>query len=154
MNASYATFDLHQAVFALSDALDLVGVDDVAHGKKVGIMSAMSAMCAQALGWGSQEQAGMFDLAMLHDIGVSSTQTHQHLLREFDWPDAHIHAELGYALLRDFAPLAHLAVPIRYRHTRWDQLQNKTAHLLNERQALQANLIYLTDRVDTFAAPY
>ena len=145
------SFDLHQVVFALSDALDLVGVDDVAHGKRVGIMSAQ---CAQALGWSEVDQALMFDLGMLHDIGVSSTQTHLHLLQEFDWPDAQSHAELGYELLGKFAPLAHLAIPVRYHHTRWDQLKTMPLDRLSAQQALQANLIYLTDRVDTFAAPY
>ena len=32
--------DLRQAIYALSDSLDLVGVDDVAHGKRVGVMAA------------------------------------------------------------------------------------------------------------------
>lgn len=151
MSISYSKFDLHQVVFALSDALDLVGVDDVAHGKRVGIMSAQ---CAQALGWSADDQALMFDLGMLHDIGVSSTQTHLHLLQEFDWPDAQIHAELGHKLLGEFAPLAHLAIPVRYHHTRWDLLKTLAPDRLSAQQALQANLIYLTDRVDTFAAPY
>lgn len=151
MSTGYSKFDLHQVVFALSDALDLVGVDDVAHGKRVGIMSAQ---CARALGWSENDQALMFDLGMLHDIGVSSTQTHLHLLQEFDWPGAQTHAELGYELLGEFPPLSHLAVPVRYHHTRWDRLQNLVPHQLSAQQALQANLIYLTDRIDTFAAPH
>jgi putative nucleotidyltransferase with HDIG domain len=145
------SFDLRQVIFALSDALDLVGVDDVAHGKRVGIMSAS---CARVLGWSAQQQAFMFDLGMLHDIGVSSTQTHLHLLQEFDWPNSQEHAELGYQLLGEFAPLSSLAVPVRYHHTRWDKLQEMVPDRLTMAQALQANLIYLTDRVDTFAAPH
>jgi putative nucleotidyltransferase with HDIG domain len=145
------SFDLRQVIFALSDALDLVGVDDVAHGKRVGIMSAN---CAQVLGWSAEQQAFMFDLGMLHDIGVSSTQTHLHLLQEFDWPNSQEHAELGSRLLGEFAPLSSLAVPVRYHHTRWDRLQERGPAELSKMQALQANLIYLTDRVDTFAAPY
>ena len=144
-------FDLRQVVFALSDALDLVGVDDVAHGKRVGIMSAN---CARVLGWRAEQQILMFDLGMLHDIGVSSTLTHQHLLREFDWSGSQEHAELGYQLLGEFAPLAHLAVPIRYHHTRWDKLLQRVPDQLTMEQALHANLIYLADRVDTFAAPF
>lgn len=146
-----AGFDLRQAVFALSDALDLVGVDDVAHGKRVGIMAMF---CAQALGWSDAEKSLMFDMGLLHDIGVSSTQTHQHLLLEFDWPQSQTHAELGSELLASFAPLAHLALPVRYHHTRWDQLIQKVPAELSLAQALQANLIFLTDRVDTFAAPF
>lgn len=146
-----AEFDLRQAVFALSDALDLVGVDDVAHGKRVGIMAMF---CARALGWGEATQSLLFDMGLLHDIGVSSTQTHQHLLLEFDWPQSQTHAELGFELLNKFAPLAHMAVPIRYHHTRWDQLLQKVPAELTMEQALHANLIFLADRVDTFAAPY
>ena len=151
MTCNQFSFNLRQVVFALSDALDLVGVDDVAHGKRVGIMSVH---CAQVLGWSEEQQSLMFDLGMLHDIGVSSTQVHQHLLQEFDWPDSHVHAELGAALLGAFAPLAHLALPVRYHHTRWDRLWPLVPDRLSAQQALQANLIYLADRVDTFAAPF
>ncbi len=151
MKSGEFTFNLRQVVFALSDALDLVGVDDVAHGKRVGIMCAH---CASVLGWSEAQQTLMFDLGMLHDIGVSSTQTHQHLLQEFDWPDSQAHAELGARLLGEFPPLAHLAEPIRYHHTRWDLLQQSVPGRLSLQQALQANMVYLTDRVDTFAAPF
>lgn len=142
---------MRQAVFALSDALDLVGVDDVAHGKRVGIMALF---CARALGWSEEQQNCMFDMGLLHDIGVSSTQTHQHLLLEFDWPQSQTHADLGCELLSQFAPLAHLAVPIRYHHTRWDRMLEKVPSDLTMSQALQANLIFMMDRVDTFAAPH
>lgn len=140
--------ELHHVVYALSDALDLVGVDDVAHGKRVGIMAAA---CAQALGWSQTEQDFMFELGMLHDIGVSSTQTHQHLVAEFDWVGSQQHTVVGQALLERFEPLADMALPVRYHHTRWPELQ---ALDLPERVALQANLVYLVDRVDTLAAPH
>ena len=142
---------LSQIICALSDALDLVGVDDLAHGKRVGIMAAA---CGRALDWDAAECEFLIDLGLLHDIGVSSTQTHQHLLLEFDWESSQDHAIRGYTLLRDFAPLARLAVPIRYHHTRWDQLQPQIGKMLDAQQALEANLIFLVDRVDTFAAPY
>lgn len=142
---------LSQIVCALSDALDLVGVDDVAHGKRVGIMAAQ---CGRALGWDSGECEFLVDLGLLHDIGVSSTQTHQHLLLEFDWENSQDHAKRGYELLRPFEPLARLALPIRYHHTRWDKLETLVGQSLTEREALEANLIFLVDRVDTFAAPY
>lgn len=140
--------ELHHIIYALSDALDLVGVDDVAHGKRVGVMAST---CAQALGWTSAVCHFVFELGMLHDIGVSSTRMHQHLLAEFDWVGCQEHALLGHDLLLDFAPLAKMALPIRYHHTLWEQL--RTLPLAPE-VALQANIIYLTDRVDTLAAPY
>ena len=143
--------DLRSVVYALSDALDLVGIDDVAHGKRVGIMAAQ---CAKLMGWDEAERSFMFDLGMLHDIGVSSTQTHQHLLLEFDWEDSWKHAERGYELLKDFVPLSRMAVPIRHHHTRWDKLGALMPQSLAAQQADEANLIFLVDRVDTFAAPY
>lgn len=64
--------DLRQVIHALADALDLVGVDDVAHGKRVGVMAAE---CGRVEGLGADEVAFLFELGMLHDIGVSSTRS-------------------------------------------------------------------------------
>lgn len=140
--------DLRQVIYALSDALDLVGVDDVAHGKRVGIMAAE---CAQGLGLPPAQRTWLFDLGILHDIGVSSTATHQHLVEEFDWAGSQRHAVVGHDLLCRFAPLADMALPIRYHHTRWDDL---CAQGVAPGVARAANLILLVDRVDAMAAPY
>jgi len=140
--------DLRHVIYALSDALDLVGVDDVAHGKRVGIMAAE---CGKVMGLSEAECTFLFDLGMLHDIGVSSTQTHRHLVQEFDWEGSQGHADVGYRLLRDFAPLARMAGPIRYHHTRWELL---SALEVEPEIARQANLILLVDRVDALTAPY
>jgi putative nucleotidyltransferase with HDIG domain len=137
--------DLRHVIYALSDALDLVGVDDVAHGKRVGIMAAE---CAKGLHWPPAEVQFVFDLGILHDIGVSSTQTHQHLVSEFDWAGSQHHAVVGHDLLKDFAPLAHMALPVRYHHTRWEVL---VATGVDAAVARHANLILL---VDALAAPY
>ena len=140
--------DLRQVFYALSDALDLVGVDDVAHGKRVAVMAAE---VAKALAWPQTEVLGMFDLGLVHDIGVSSTAVHQHLVTEFDWEGSQEHAELGYRLLKDFGPMAALALPIRYHHTRWDVMQEKG---VDDITARKANLILLVDRVDAMAAAF
>lgn len=147
--ASALTVDLRQAVYALSDALDLVGIDDVGHGKRVGVMAAA---CAQVLGLDPARQRFLFDLGMLHDIGVSSTSTHNHLVSEFDWKGSQAHCEIGYALLRRFAPLSDMALPIRYHHTHWSVLSTRTD--IDPAVARQANLIFLVDRVDALAAPH
>ena len=81
--------DLRHVIYALSDALDLVGIDDAAHGKRVGIMAAE---CALRMGLGESETTFLFDLGLLHDIGVSSTRIHQHLIGEFDWAGSQDHA--------------------------------------------------------------
>lgn len=151
MSRALPKSDLRQVIYALSDALDLVGVDDVAHGKRVGIMAAE---CSRLQGASDAEITFMFDLGMLHDIGVSSTQTHHELVNQFDWDNSHVHAELGYNLLRGFEPLARMAIPVRYHHTHWKKLAGMPASEISLQQARQANLIFMVDRVDALAAPY
>jgi len=140
--------DLRQVIYALSDALDLVGIDDVAHGKRVGVMAAE---CAKALQLPNDEVLFLFDLGVLHDIGVSSTTTHHHLVSEFDWAGSQGHTRVGYELLRDFAPLSRMALPVRYHHTRWDAMVKEG---VSADVVMQANLILLVDRVDALTAPY
>jgi len=62
--------NLHEAIYSLSDALDLVGVDHIHHGKRVAFMAAE---CAKALNWNSQKIDTLFQAAILHDCGVSNT---------------------------------------------------------------------------------
>ena len=143
--------DLRHVVYALSDALDLVGVDDVAHGKRVGIMAAE---CGKVMGLAEAETTFLFDLGMLHDIGVSSTQTHHHLITEFDWENSQVHAELGYKLLREFAPLSRMALPVRYHHTRWEKLNSTTLLGAYRATSVTGQSHLLVDRVDALAAPY
>jgi len=147
--ASGLRVDLRQAIYALSDALDLVGVDDVAHGKRVGIMAAA---VGRQLGRPAEACAALFDCGLLHDIGVSTTTMHHHLVSEFDWESSQQHCHAGHALLRDFPPLCRLAEPILYHHTHWSALAGLAAVAPAVRE--QANLIYLVDRVDALAAPY
>lgn len=89
---------------------------------------------------------------MLHDIGVSSTFIHCHLVSEFDWESSQFHCEVGHDLLKDFPPLAPLAEPIRYHHTHWHRLLQTPG--LAAGVMRQANLIFLVDRVDALAAPH
>jgi putative nucleotidyltransferase with HDIG domain len=134
--------DLRHVIFALSDALDLVGVDDLGHGKRVGIIAAE---CARALGLPETEVSFMFDLGMLHDLGVSSTQVHRHLAEDFDWEGCQLHCDHGRRLLGAFPPLAGLAPAVGHHHTRWDLLADLE---LDPDDARRANLVFLADRVD------
>jgi len=134
--------DLRHVIYALSDALDLVGVDDVGHGKRVGIMAYE---CGRRKGLTGAELTFLFDLGILHDIGVSSTQIHRHIVAEFAWAGTGPHCEIGAALLQEFKPLAPLALPVRHHHTPWEELITLG---LEPDIAWQANLICLTDRVD------
>lgn len=139
------SIDLGQAVHALSDALDLVGVDNVLHGKRVGFMALC---CGEALGFDAQQLDDLFHAGLLHDCGVSSTQTHRFLVQELDWKGVEFHCVKGSELLSRFTPLAHLAPIVRYHHTHWDVLN---ALGIPPPVARWANLIYLVDRVDALA---
>ena len=142
------TIDLGQAIHALSDALDLVGVDEVCHGKRVGYMALQ---CGRSLGLGNPELEDLFHAGLLHDCGVSSTHMHRCLVNELDWEGSEFHCIKGSELLNQFPPLAHLAPVVRYHHTHWEALR---AAKLPEKTAQLANLLYLVDRVDALTAPH
>ena len=104
--------NLHQAVLALSDALDLVGVDYLFHGKRVGFM--MLKGYADIKTELSEDQ--VFQLGLLHDIGVSSTKVHRHLISELEWSGAQEHCIVGADRLKRFPPLAPLSPYVLYDH--------------------------------------
>jgi putative nucleotidyltransferase with HDIG domain len=139
---------MRQVVLVIGSAVDLVGVDDVLHGRRVGIIARE---CAKRLGWDQATQTMLFDAGILHDCGVSSTRVRHNLVNELDWQGSNIHCERGYELLKGFAPLSHIAPIILYHHTHWEEL---TGLDLAPTTARYANLIYLADRIDVNAAPY
>lgn len=133
--------DLKSAVLALSDALDLVGVNDFQHGKRVAMIARESALL---LGWPEARLDNLVCACLLHDLGVSSTAVHRQLVHQTEWDDRHAHCERGYELLQPFAHLSLLANAIRYHHTPWVELPSD----LSETDAVDSNLIFLADRVD------
>ncbi|GBG15477.1 uncharacterized protein NMK_3085 [Novimethylophilus kurashikiensis] len=133
--------NLHQAVYSLSDALDLVGVTHIHHGKRVAYMAAE---CAKLLGWHKHQLDDLFQAGILHDSGVSKTYIHSRLT-QFEWENEMEHCEAGAALLASTPLLSKLSDIVRYHHTHWSVLQKLD---LPEQVKLSANCIYLADRVD------
>ncbi|MDH3393062.1 MAG: hypothetical protein OEL66_03575, partial [Desulfobulbaceae bacterium] len=88
--------DFRQVIHALSDALDLVGVDELQHGKRVAFM-AME--CGRAFGLDQEKLDQLYHAALLHDCGVSSTTVHRYLVTELDWSGADDHCQRGHDLL-------------------------------------------------------
>jgi len=136
--------NLHEAIYSLSDALDLVGVNHIHHGKRVAFMAAE---CAKALQWDSQQIDSLFQAAILHDCGVSNTAVHQKLT-QFEWKLEQEHCLIGEKFLRSSPLLSHLADIVLYHHTHWNHLQ---ALDLPESVKMNANCIYMMDRVDILA---
>jgi len=133
--------NLHETIYSLSDALDLVGVTQLQHGKRVAYMAAE---CGKALSWPVEQVDQLFQAGILHDCGVSNTSVHQKLT-QFQWEDEKGHCEVGAKLLKSVPLLAHLSDVILHHHTHWSDLQ---ALDLSEADKLNANCIYMVDRVD------
>lgn len=138
----------HNVVCSLSASLDLVGITETHHGKRVALMAAC---VAKQLGWSRQKQLDFLYAGMLHDCGVSTNEEHEHLVSELEWQNVQEHCTRGYEYLNECPPFKKYATWILYHHTHWDEL-NKLA--LSDEDKLAANLIFLVDRVDFLQAPH
>lgn len=136
--------DLTQVVLALSDAIDLVGVDVVQHGKRVAFVADAT---ARALDLPDGDVQDLFLACLLHDCGVSSTRAAGHLLSEVDWEESNEHCVRGADLLSRFEPFARLARIVRLHHAHWDGGEPQAE---GDGVGTLANLVFLADRVDTF----
>jgi HD-GYP domain-containing protein (c-di-GMP phosphodiesterase class II) len=144
---SIFNINLHEAIYSLSDALDLVGVTHIHHGKRVAYMATE---CGRYLGWHGQRLDDLFQAAILHDCGVSKTAVHLRLA-QFEWELEGEHCQAGAALLCASPLLHHLAPVVLQHHTHWSVLQELD---LPEQEKLNANCIYLVDRVDILSLKY
>ena len=139
--------NLHEAIYSLSDALDLVGVTHIHHGKRVAYMAAE---CGKHLGWNGPRLDDLFQAAILHDSGVSRTMVHAHLA-EMAWENESEHCKLGADLLATSPLLKHLSDTVLHHHTHWSVLKEMD---LPPEVKLRANCIYMADRVDVLALGY
>ncbi len=141
------TINIHNAISALSSALDLVGVDEIMHGKRV---ASIALAIAQQLHWSDADCLSILHAGMLHDCGVSKIIEHRQLTETLEWEGAEDHCIRGALYLSECQPLAYLATAIRYHHTRWEDLQNLN---MDECTRLHTNLLFLADRIDVLQAP-
>jgi HD-GYP domain-containing protein (c-di-GMP phosphodiesterase class II) len=139
--------NLHEAIYSLSDALDLVGVTHIHHGKRVAYMATE---CGKQLGWGGARLDELFQAAILHDSGVSRTMVHANLA-QMAWENETEHCKLGAELLASSPLLEHLADTVLHHHTHWSVLKDMD---LPQEVKLRANCIYMVDRVDVLALAY
>lgn len=138
----------HNVVCSLSSSLDLVGITEIHHGKRVALMAAC---VAKKLGWDNEKQLDLLYAGMLHDCGVSTNKEHEHLVSELDWVDVKSHCMRGYEYLNSCPYFQKYATWILHHHTHWNELKILD---LSEEDKLAANLIFLVDRVDFLQAPY
>lgn len=133
--------NLHEAIYSLSDALDLVGVTHIHHGKRVAFIASE---CGKHLGWSSTRLDDLFQAAILHDSGVSKTTVHAKLA-QMEWEHEAEHCQTGSGLLAGCSLLQHLSDTVLYHHTHWSQLKDLDLPL---QVKLHANCIYMADRLD------
>lgn len=136
--------NLHEAVYSLSDALDLVGVSHIHHGKRVAYMAAE---CGKHMKWQGLRLDNLFQAAILHDSGVSRTMVHANLA-QFEWELEADHCKIGAALLASCPLLSHLSDIVLYHHTHWGELEKMDLPMEVKQSA---NCIYMVDRVDVLS---
>lgn len=139
--------NLREVTYALSEALDYVGVDDTKHGKRVAYMAAE---IARILQWSQSDIDDILMAGMLHDSGVSSTDVHSHLINELDWEDSEIHCQRGYSLLKKVRIFHQYAPVVLYHHTHWNLL----APGIDPDVKYKANLLFLADRIDALKGQF
>jgi HD-GYP domain-containing protein (c-di-GMP phosphodiesterase class II) len=137
---------LRQFAWGLSAAVDLVGVTDLFHGRRVASIARDLARHLAPCPWSEDD---ILLAGMLHDCGVSNTEVHEHLLGEMEWSRANDHCQRGAQLLSGTARFRHLAEAVRLHHTRWADMGAPEAPTPDQ---WLGNLLFLADRVDVLAA--
>ena len=137
--------NLREVIYALSEALDFVGIDDISHGKRVAYMAAE---VGKQMNFSQEDLDFLIYAGMLHDCGVSSTSVHSHLVGELDWDNSEEHSIRGEELLNSTSFYKKYATLVRYHHTHWDKLP----HILSDKEKLFINIIYFVDRIDALRA--
>jgi putative nucleotidyltransferase with HDIG domain len=140
-NCIMKVINLTQLVHMLSDMLDLVGVNDLHHSKRVAYMCLET---GRIFGFEPIQMQNLYHAALMHDCGVSTTSTHDHIIKEMDWPGAPEHCARGSSLLETQPLFQHLSTIILLHHTHWQELDPG----FTEWVALCGNLIHLCDRAD------
>lgn len=128
-------------LWTLSSAVDLVGITEISHGKRVAYIA--DALLKELKNF-PFSQNDVISASLLHDCGVSSTDVHERLAMEMEWEGADTHCVRGEELLLKQPYFKHLASAVRYHHTRWSCLGRSPSDLLG-------NLIFLADRIDVLA---
>ena len=140
--------NLREVTYALSEALDYVGIDDIKHGKRVAYIASE---IAKKLGWRPSKIDTLIHAAMLHDCGVSSSTTHHNIVNNFDWENSHIHSLKGSNALKQIPFYQQFSPIIALHHTHWKELSTNAS---NEELHIMANLIYLSDRIDALRSQF
>lgn len=137
--------ELHAPLFemsmSLSYALDLVSPYVVDHHKRVAYIAAS---IAAEMGLSEADQEDVLLAGLMHDIGALSLRDRIDAL-SFELENPHVHAELGYRLIRTFSYFSDIAPLVRFHHYPWNN--GKGSSFRGEPVPLLAHVLHLADRV-------
>jgi len=133
--------NLSETIFYLSDAFSLVGGDLVDHAKRVAFMALE---CGKELNWDDEQKDHLFLASILHDCGVSKTETYERIL-SFEGINAGNHSAKGAELLNASSALSGLSECILHHHVDWNVLKGID---LSDQVKLEANCINMLDTID------
>lgn len=132
---------LFDMVMCLSDAMDLISPDVSGHHERV---ACIAYSLSREMQLPVEQQKDMFLASILHDSGAFSLKERLQAFH-FEEINPSKHAEIGYRLFKDFAPLANAASLIRYHHARWD---SDAAEPEGGTIPIGSHILHLSDRVD------
>lgn len=137
-NESIPLMDL---VLGLADMTDLVSPDLVNHHLEVAYIAGE---LAGEAGLPGEKRAELVTAGALHDLGALSLAEKLGAMR-FEARNPYGHAEMGYRLLKTFAPFEGVAGLVRFHHSRWDRGDGSGAD--PRAVPLGCHILHLADRV-------
>ncbi|MBI4713444.1 MAG: HD domain-containing protein [Planctomycetes bacterium] len=140
------SINLNKLIQSLSLALDLLNPQVSHHHQRVTLISAK---IAATMGLGQKESADIFYAAMLHDIGIISSNDKLNVMK-FDYATGQIHSEQGNVFLQQCPVFAHLAPLIKSHHDRW--LGPNKSGLIKSQIPVISQIICLADRLSVLIA--
>lgn len=132
---------LFELVNSLSSAVDLISPIVANHHKQVAYISLR---IGKELGLPVENISDLVIASTLHDIGALSLRERLDALQfEIDHP--HEHAEVGYNLLRSFAPFTGVARIVKHHHVSWNNADD--VMFKGEIIPAESHILHLADRV-------
>ncbi|OEH85679.1 phosphohydrolase [Desulfuribacillus stibiiarsenatis] len=132
-------FDL---VTSLSNAMDLVSQDIVNHHKRVAYIALK---IAEEMNLRVKDINNIVLAGILHDVGALSFRERL-FAREYEFSNGNLHAEVGYQLLKDFAPMQKMAQMVRFHHLPWKDGAGQSFE--GEEVPIGGHILHLADRVE------
>ena len=139
--------NIREAIFSLSDVLNLVSEKHTDHGKRVAYMATE---CAKALHWENERIDDLFLASLLHDCGISKT-TNQERLANYEWKTVENHSSKGAQLLNASPSLSYLSEYVLHHHVDWEVLKGID---LADKVKISANCINMVDTIDFLLLNY